>query len=128
LTPAELIPALDRGELPGISHAETFEDGDEWARIYRVEPSSVRANPSEIALHLSPAAALAWLDLAGGPPGGDAAIAAVSRLATAGAVVVGPEREPLARRLSGVACIVPIAEATPEAGRILPVGPGCPAG
>jgi hypothetical protein len=125
LTPSELVPTLDRGGLPGLVRARSIEAGDEWARIYRVEPTSVRARLVDVALYLSPAAAIAWLDLAGGPPGGDSAALAGHRLAVAGAVVVGPDTESLAERLVGLACLVPLADPLADMARIVPVGEEC---
>jgi hypothetical protein len=127
LTPAELMPTLDRGGLPGLIRAQSFSADDDWATIYRVEAASVRARPTDIALHLSPAAAIAWLDLAGGVPGGDPAGAA-RLLVDAGPIVVGPDRETLARRLVGIACLVALADLGPDAARVVPDGPQCGGG
>jgi hypothetical protein len=124
LTPGELMPTLDRGGLPGLIRAQTFNADDDWATIYRVEASSVRASSTDVALHLSPAAAIAWLDLAGGMPGGDPA-GATRLLADAGPIVIGPDREMLARRLVGIACLVPLADLGPDAARIVPSGGAC---
>jgi hypothetical protein len=127
LTPAEIMPTLDRGGLPGVIRAQSFSADDDWATIYRVDATSVRASPTDIALHLSPAAAIAWLDLAGGMPGGDPA-AAARLLVDAGPIVVGPDRETLARRLVGIACLVPLADLGPDAARVVPDGPQCGGG
>jgi len=124
LTPAEIMPTLDRGGLPGLIRAQSFSADDDWATIYKVEASSVRASPTDIALHLSPAAAIAWLDLAGGVPGGDPATAA-RLLADARPIVVGPDRDTLASRLVGIACLVPLAGLGPDAARIVPDGAAC---
>jgi hypothetical protein len=124
LTPAELMPTLDRGGLPGLVRAQAFDTDGDWATIYRVDAASVRASPTDVALHLSPAAAIAWLDLAGGLHGGDPAGAA-RLLADADPIVVGPDRETLARRLVGIACLVPLADLSPDAARIVPDGAQC---
>jgi hypothetical protein len=47
LTPAELMPDLDRGALPGLTRVQSFEADGDWATIYRVVPTSVRAGPTE---------------------------------------------------------------------------------
>jgi hypothetical protein len=124
LTPAELMPALDRDGLPGLVHAQAFEAGGDWATIYRVDATSVRASPTAVALHLSPAAASAWLDLAAGAPGGDAATA-VMRLAEADAIVIGPDSSGLSRRLGDVACLIPLSGEGSDAARIVPSGSAC---
>ena len=51
LTPAELMPTLDRGGLPGLVRAQAFATGGDWATIYGVEAASVRASPADVALH-----------------------------------------------------------------------------
>ena len=127
LTPTELMPTLDRGGLPGVVRATSFEADDDWATIYRVDGAAVRASPTDVALHLSPAAAIAWLDLADGAPGGDAASAA-GQLAANGAIVVGPGADSLAQRLVGIACLVPLTDLGSEAARIVPIGPACSGG
>jgi hypothetical protein len=124
LTPAELMPTLDRGGLPGLVRAQAFDTGGDWATIYRVEAASVGAGATDVALHLSPAAAMAWLDLAAGGPGADAA-AASRRLADAAPIVIGSDRDSLAQRLLGVACLVPFPDLGPEAARVMPAGPAC---
>lgn len=124
LTPAELMPTLDRGGLPGLVRAQAFATGGDWATIYGVEAASVRASPADVALHLAPEAAIAWLDQAAGAPGGD--VTAASRLfADIGPIVVGPDRAPLAQRLIGVACLVPLPDLGPDAARVVPAGPAC---
>jgi hypothetical protein len=127
LTPAELMPTLDRGGLPGVVRATSLEADDDWATIYRVDGAAVRANPSDVALHLSPAAAIAWLDMAEDASGGDTASAS-GQLAANGAIIVGPGAESLAQRLVGVACLVPLADLGSEEARIVPIGPACGGG
>ena len=128
LTPDELIPTLDRGGMPGVVRAQSFEEADDRATIYRVEPTAVRAGPSDVAMYLSPAAAIAWLDLAGGGPGaGTGAAGAATRLAESGAIVVGAPTESLAQRLAGVACLVDVGDVAPNETRIVPVGADCEA-
>jgi hypothetical protein len=127
LTPGELMPTLDRGGLPGVVRARSFEADDDWATIYRVDDAAVRASPTDVALHLSPAAAIAWLDVAGSASG-DKAASASEQLAATGAIVVGPRAESLAQRLGRVACLVPLADLGPDAARIVPIGPACAGG
>ena len=127
LTPAELMPTLDRGGLPGVVRATSFEADGDWATIYRVDGAAVRASPTDAALHLSPAAAIAWLDMAGSVPGGTAASAS-GQLAATGAIVVGPGAESLAIRLVGVACLVPLTDLGSDAARIAPIGAACGGG
>ena len=123
LTPAELMPTLDHGGVPGLVLARTFTTQGEWASIYRVDPASIRVSPADVPLHLSASAAVAWLDLAGGPdPSAAARLLAASR-----GIVVGAGSEGLARRLAGIACLVPIPQLAPDTDRIEPVGPGCTA-
>ena len=121
LTPIELLPSLDRGALPGLVPIPRLAAGGEWAAIYRVDPAAVQVSPGDVPLHLSPAAAGAWLDLAGRTD----PRAAARRLASSGAIVIGPGSDALARRLAGIACLVPIPDLAPDADRIEPVGPGC---
>jgi hypothetical protein len=127
LTPAELMPTLDRGGLPGLVPATSFEADGDWATVYGVDGDAVRASPTDVALHLSPAAAIAWLDLASGAPGGDAASAS-GKLAETGAIVVGPGGASLAQRLVGVGCLVALADLGPDTARIVPIGPACGGG
>ena len=124
LTPAELMPTLERGGLPGLVRAQAFDADGDWATIYRVDAASVRASPTDVALHLSPAAAVAWLDLAAGEPGGDATAASTS-FVDAGPIVVGPDRASLAQRLAGVACLVLRPDLGPDAAGVAPPGPAC---
>jgi hypothetical protein len=129
LTPAELIPDLDRGLLPGLVRAQEFEADGDWATSYRVDPWALKASPADVPLHLSPAAAIAWLDLATAPLDGDPSRAAVTRLAGSGAVIVGPDRAALAARLSGVACLVPLTgPGDPNEAQIEAAGPRCTSG
>jgi hypothetical protein len=121
LTPVELVPTLDQGGLPGVARATRFEDGDEWVAIYRVEPAAVRADPADVAVHLSPAAALAWIGLS------SADTAAIDQLAQARAVIVGRDTRSLAQRLDGLACLVPLAGSQDTEARVVPIGPSCEA-
>ena len=123
LTPAELMSTLDRGGLPGVVLARTFATKGEWASIYAVTPSAVRADAADVPLHLSPAGAVAWLDLTDDDPAGRA-----RSLATSGAIVVGTGTDELGRRLAGIACLVPIPAVGPDAGRIAATDSGCPGG
>jgi hypothetical protein len=128
LTPAELVPDLDRGALPGLTRAQSFEAGGDWATIYRVTPASVRAGPADVPLHVSSAAAITWLDQARGAPGGDAAVAAARRLADTGAIVVGPDLDVLATRLAGIACLARLTDESSVTARIVAAGPQCAVG
>lgn len=121
LTPAELMPALDRGGLPGVVLAEQFATEGEWASIYAVTPPSVDAELDAVHLHLSPGAALAWLDLTGA----DGAPGAARRLVDSAPVVVGTETEALARRLAGVACLIADPANGPESSRMVMIGSEC---
>jgi hypothetical protein len=121
LTPVELMPSLDRGGLPGLVLGRQLAADGEWASIYRVEPSAVRAGPGDVSLHLSPAAAVAWLDLARGTDPS----AAARRLVVSGAIVIGAPSDTLERRLAGVGCLVPMSDLGPDARRIEPTGSGC---
>jgi hypothetical protein len=121
------MPDLDRGSLPGLTRAQSLEAGGDWATIYRVTPASIRAGPADVPLHVSAEAAIAWLDLAGGAPGGDAAVAAARRLADTGAIVVGPDLDVLATRLAGIACLAALMDEGPAA-RIVAAGPPCAVG
>ncbi len=124
LTPAELVPALDRGAAAGLDPERQLGVDTDWARVYAVDPAAVPAGAAALALHLAPAAAIAWLDVAG-PAGGDAATAA-NRLVTVGPIVVGPDAARLETRLAGVGCLVAEPSEGPEAFRAVPVGEGCP--
>jgi hypothetical protein len=121
LTPAELMPALDQGGVPGVALARQFTTKGEWASIYRVTPTSVRADANDLPLYLSPAAAIAWLDLTDG----DSAPVAARRLVDAAPVVVGAETDALARRLAGVACLIASPGDDPDSSRIVAAGSGC---
>jgi hypothetical protein len=124
LTPAELMPALDRGSVPGVVLARQFTTASEWASIYAVTPASIDARPDAVHLHLSPAAAIAWLDLAGG----NGALDAAQRLADVAPVVVGTDTDALVRRLAGVACLDADPADGPESWRIAVIGSDCPHG
>jgi hypothetical protein len=105
-TPAELFPALDHGLLPGVSGRTEIVDDREWARIYAIDPGLAGAEP-DLPLHLSPRAALAWLDAAD-----DAS--ARKRLADAlislRPVLVGPNSDQFLENLPAAACLVPAGE------------------
>jgi hypothetical protein len=121
LTPAELMPALDQGGVPGVVLARQFTTDGEWASIYGVTPASIRADAADAPLYLSPAAAIAWLDLTNG----DGAPVAARRLVDAAPVVVGAETDALARRLAGVACLIAIPGDDPDSSRIVATGSDC---
>jgi hypothetical protein len=121
LTPAELMPTLDRGVVPGVTLARQFTAGDEWASIYNVATVFIQARPDDVALHLSPAAAIAWLDLAAG--GG--AQGAPQRLVSAAPLIVGSDTDLLRTRLAGIGCLVTAPADGPDSSRILAAGSGC---
>jgi 4-amino-4-deoxy-L-arabinose transferase-like glycosyltransferase len=125
LTPLELIGSLDRGELPGLSMAQTFDADGDWATAYRVEPGSVRAGPADVPLHLSPEAAVAWIDLAATASAASNDEDAVRRLAESGAIVVGASTTALFARLAGLACLVPSVGGATDEARIVPAGAPC---
>jgi len=107
LTPAELLPALDAGTLPGVTTGSVFGNDDDWARAYVVDPALVADQAVSAPLHLAPKAASAWLDLAAAEIGeGEAK----SQLAAARPVLVGGGRAALLDRLSDVACTIPSGE------------------
>jgi hypothetical protein len=124
LTPAELMPALDRGGVPGVVLARQFTSKDEWASIYGVTPASIRADVDDVPLHLSPAAAIAWLDLADRDGAPDAA----QRLVDVAPVVVGADTDALIRRLAGLACFNADPADGPESSQIVSIGGGCASG
>jgi hypothetical protein len=124
LTPAELMPALDQGGVPGVVLARQFTTKGEWASIYRVTPTSIRADADDLPLYLSPAAAIAWLDLTDGA----SAPVAARRLVDAAPVVVGAETDALARRLAGVACLIASPGDDPDSSRIVATGNECASG
>jgi hypothetical protein len=84
----------------GLSPATTLEVDGDRAEVHRVDPRAVASGTPAVPLHLSAAAAGAWLDLAGG---GDSA---ARRLAAAGPVVDGEPAEisTLLERLGDAAC------------------------
>ncbi len=106
LTPAELVPALNRGLFAGVRRAQFFDIEGEWARIYRVVPERI-VPQADVPLHLSPAAAQAWLDLAGA--GTDGA-AREQQLIDAGPVIVGRTASAVLDGLVAQACLVPADE------------------
>jgi hypothetical protein len=124
LTPAELMPALDRGNVPGAVLARQLATAGEWASIYAVAPESIRAEPAAVALHMSPAAGIAWLDLAAGAGASDAA----QRLVAVAPVVVGNDTGVLVRRLADVACLVADPADGPESSRVVTKGSECSSG
>ncbi|HEY7132406.1 MAG TPA: hypothetical protein VH440_09155, partial [Candidatus Limnocylindrales bacterium] len=106
LTPAELLDDLDAGRVAGVAPAASFEADGEWARVYRIDPGQPGgiATPS---LHLSPEAALAWLDQARGTDGDAAEAVAAERLARADPVLVGPPSPVLEVRLRDLGVSLP---------------------
>jgi hypothetical protein len=124
LTPVELMPALDRGSVPGVVLARQLAAAGEWASIYTITPESIRAEPDGVRLHMSPAAAIAWLDLAADGGASDAA----RRLVDVAPVVVGNDTGVLVRRLADVACLVADPADGPESSRVVTIGSECSGG
>jgi hypothetical protein len=124
LTPAELMPALDQGSVPGVVLAGQFTTVGEWASIYAVTPASIDAQPDDVRLHLSPAAAIAWLDLAAGGGASDA----VQRLVGVAPIVVGADTAGLVRRLADVACLSADPVDGPESSKVVMGVSECSAG
>jgi len=88
LSPVELLPLLESASAPALGFRPGVElrDKNDVAHVLEVEPATVASGDSPLAmrLHLSPAAAEAWLTLNGGPSS-----AAAGSLARAQPVVVG---------------------------------------
>ena len=121
LTPAELLPALDDDGAPGLALERRLDAGTDWAAIYAVTPAAVPAGAAGLPLHLAPAAAVAWLDLAGT----SGAASAAGRLVALGPIVVGSDAARLIARLAGVGCLVAEPAEGPAAYRVIPIAAGC---
>lgn len=120
-TPVELLDTGGSGAPPpGLSPVAMIEVGTDRADILRVDPAEVARGTGAVALHLSADAAVAWLDLAGGPEGDDDAVA---RLLAARPVVSGSSVPALVERLGDRACAV----AGPAGTMVLTLAPTCPA-
>ncbi|OGN88389.1 MAG: hypothetical protein A2X23_05345 [Chloroflexi bacterium GWC2_73_18] len=88
LTPGELLPLLRSGAAPsfGLRPAATLAVAETVVEILEVEPAALSVDGDAIPLHLSAAAAEAWLDAAAGAT---AEPTAITRLVGARPVVVG---------------------------------------
>lgn len=102
-TPFELF-AADAAPLPGLTRVATLAVGRDRAEIFRVDAGEVARGTSDVPLHLSADAALAWLDLAAGPDGDDDA---VMQLVAARPFVSGAALAILLERLGARACAIP---------------------
>jgi hypothetical protein len=100
-TPTGLVDDVP-GEpaLPGLTPVATLYEGDDHADILAIDPMGVRNGTAAVPLHLSEAAALAWLDLAAGQD-------AVERLVAARPTITSGDAETLLARLGGAACSMP---------------------
>ena len=96
-TPTDLVDAPGEPALPGLTPVATLDEGGDHADILRIDPAAVRTGSAAVPLHLTEAAALAWLDLASGPD-------AVERLVEARPVITSGDAEALLARLGGAAC------------------------
>lgn len=111
-TPFDLTAEPLTTDRLGLTLVFTLQADGDRAEIHRVDPAGAVASTPDVPLHLSAAAATAWLDLAGGD-------AATGRLLSAHPVVAGDDDaiRTLLDRLGGGACAGP-----PEAGAVR-VGP-----
>jgi hypothetical protein len=100
--PAELIAAVERGQLPGLRLATTLTAGTDRADILAVDQATLSLDRSGAPIRLSVNAALAWLDLAAPVVGDNVAMA---RLIAADPVLSGTAAAGLLARFG--ACAVP---------------------
>lgn len=119
LTPDELVGALDAGAFPGIRHRASFDEGDSWARVYSVDPKVALATPLGPSIHISPNAALAWLDFGGRDERQDRR----RQVIDARPVLVGRGYRRVLNQLGPRACAVP----TSEPGRTFRIVPAAEA-
>lgn len=96
-TPTDLVGAPSEPPLPGLTPAATLDEGGDHADILAIDPAGVRDGTAAVALHLTEAAALSWLDLAAGQD-------AVERLVEARPTITSGDVEALLARLGGAAC------------------------
>jgi hypothetical protein len=96
-TPTDLVSAPVEPALPGLARVARLDEGNDQADILRIDPVAVRDGTPAVPLHLTEAAALAWLDLAAGPD-------AVERLVEARPVITSGDVETLLPRLGVAAC------------------------
>ena len=99
-TPTDLVGARGEPSVPGLTPVATLEDRGDRADILTIDAAGVRDGTADVPLHLSAAAALAWLDDAAGPD-------AVDRLLEARPVITGEGVEALLGRLGVAACQSP---------------------
>ncbi|MEP6638129.1 MAG: hypothetical protein ABJC39_02170 [Chloroflexota bacterium] len=101
-TPSDLIAGPVTTSRLGLSPAASLEDGDDRAEILRVDAVAAATGARAVPLHLSAAAAMAWLDLVGGD-------AATARFAAARPIVTGDAKTipGLVQRLGDAACTAP---------------------
>ena len=123
LTPVELIPALDRGILPGVGAMTRIEARKEWAQIYEVEPRNA-ATPPDLSVHLSPATAEAWLAT---EARGSTRETREAQLIDARPILVGRGAPAFLKQLSVAACLEPAGEGR-SAVRLVPGSPSSASG
>ena len=96
-TPTDLVVATGGPPVPGLAPAATLDEGDDHADILAIDPTGVGDGTASVPLHLTAAAALAWLDLAAGQD-------AVGRLLQARPVITSGDVEALLATLGASAC------------------------
>lgn len=116
-TPFDLTAEPSTAARLGLTLAATLEADGDRAEIHRVDLAMALAGTPDVPIHLSAAAASAWLDLGGGD-------AAIGRLLAAGPVVTGDDNalRTLLDRLGSRACAAPAPAAAIQLG---PAG-SCP--
>ncbi len=101
-TPDALAASLAAGHVAGLLLDERFDDGEDRAEVFAVDPATVAAASETIPLHASADAAMAWLDLAA-PADGEAG--AIARFLAVEPVVSGGDLDALLGRLGEAACV-----------------------
>jgi len=99
-TPSDLFRAPGEPPIPGLTPAATLDEGGDHADILAIDPTGVRNGTAAVPLHMTAAAALAWLDLAAGQD-------AVERLVEARPTITSGDVETLVARLGRAACSIP---------------------
>lgn len=99
-TPTDIVGAPGAPPLPGLTPAATLDEGGDHADILAIDPTGVRNGTAAVPLHLTEAAALAWLDLAAGRD-------AVERLVEARPTITSGDVGTLLAKLGGAACSMP---------------------
>jgi hypothetical protein len=115
-TPFALTSAPDTAARLGLSPATTLEADGDRAEVHRVDATVAAAGARDVPLHLSAAAAEAWLDLAGD--------GSTQRLVEAGAVVDG-DPEAIAGLIARLGTNVCASPAGADAVALAPAGT-CP--